>query len=105
MEYTNTKPLRGGGCLTRLYWMFGGNAILLFVTVFIVDKHFKFPSLLDLAYWATVISLLVVRYIDVRFMNGDTAEGKPSTLQDFRRYAFTLTIVAALLYILICFLR
>ena len=50
MEEPVTKPLSGSGCLLRLYWMFGGNAILLFLFVFLFEKHLKFPSWLDLAY-------------------------------------------------------
>ena len=105
MEELSEKPLGGSGCLFRLYWLFGGNIILLFLIVFIVDKHFKFPSWHDLAYWITVITLLAVRYIDVRYMLGETAEGKPAYISDFRRYTLILLIVSSLAWALTFVLR
>jgi hypothetical protein len=104
MEEPITKPLSGSGCLIRLYWIFGGNLILFFLAIFIGDKHFPFPSLFDLAYWIIAATLVAVRYIDIRYMQGETAEGKPASMKDFRSYAIILIIVSFLMWAL-TFLR
>ena len=98
MENPETKPASGGGCLLRLYWMFLGNVVLLFLFAFILKKHFTFPSLLDAGYWATVISLIAARHFDIRYMKGETAEGKPASPNDFRRYSIMLFIVSVLIW-------
>ena len=105
MEEPIKKPLGGSGCLLRLYWMFGGNIVLLFLVVFTIDKHFKFPSWLDLAYLITVLTLVVVRYIDVSYMQGETAEGKPASMKDFRSYVLILIIASSLVWALTFVLR
>lgn len=105
MAESNEKPLGGSGCLVRLYWMFGGNLILLFLIIFAIDKHFKFPSWLDLAYLIAVITLVAVRYIDIRYMQGETAEGKPASMKDFRNYSVILVIISSLVWALTFVLR
>ncbi|MDD4873163.1 MAG: hypothetical protein PHR77_21630 [Kiritimatiellae bacterium] len=99
------KPLGGTGCLFRLYWMFGGNIILLFLVIFLIDKRFKFPSWLDLVCLITVITLIAVRYIDIRYMLGETAEGKPASMSDFRSYTLILVIVSSLMWAVALVLR
>jgi hypothetical protein len=87
MQDQEAAPLGVTGALVRLYWFFFGNAILFFLLLFIVEKHPKVPSLYDPACWLTIASLILVRYADVRFLNVKTSEGKPATLNDWRRYA------------------
>jgi hypothetical protein len=98
MEEPVEKPLGGSGCLLRLYWLFAGNIILFFLIAFIIDKHFKFPSWHDLAYWITITTLIVVRYIDIRYMLGETAEGKPAYMSDFNKYTQKLLIVSFVMW-------
>lgn len=83
----------GTGVLLRLYWLILGNALLFFVLVFIFERHPKLPSLLDVAFVATMASLLIVRYIDIRFFDGQTGEGKPATMQDWRGYGILVGAV------------
>ncbi|MCE5229246.1 hypothetical protein LLG95_06575 [bacterium] len=76
------------GCLTRLYWMVGGVIILIFLGYSIVAQGS--PSIYDAMYWIVVLSLVLVRFADIQFMHGQTAEGKPATMSDWRRYVLGL---------------
>jgi len=85
----------GAGCLVRVYWMLFGNAIMWFLLAFIVAKRPKLPSALDAIYWLTVLSLVVARFVDIRYHNGRTAYGDdPATLKHWWRYVVLLVIAA-----------
>ena len=78
----------GAGCLTRIYWMFAGNALLAMFLIWLVLNRPKIPSLQDAGYFLTLASLVAVRYIDIRHFKGETgAGGIPSTLADWRKYS------------------
>ena len=87
MQAQTETPVTGGGFLARLYWAFVGNALLFFLLVFLLEKRPPLPSLLDAACWLAIISLILVRYVDIRFLNGETNEGKPATMAHWRRHA------------------
>ena len=82
------------GALVRLYWMFGGTALLLFILVFLLQEHPNKLAPLDAVYFVVTASLILVRYIDIRFLNGETGEGKPATMINWRRYAILVGSVA-----------
>lgn len=109
MQDQTEVPLSGKGFLVRLYWLFLGNALLFFLLVFIFEKHPKLPSLLDAAYSVALASLILVRYVDIRFLNGQTGEGKPATMAHWHRYALLIGSVGMggwlLARVLIHFLR
>ena len=86
-------PLGRAGMLARVYWMGCGDPLLLLLLLVIIAKHPKLPSLLDAAFFVAVASLILVRYVDIRFLNGQTGEGKPATLADWRRYALLIATV------------
>ena len=58
-------------------------------------------SALDAVYWLLVALVLAARYADIRYFKGTTAEGKPSTLEDWRRYAFILVLVAGVAWLIV----
>ena len=81
----------GAGCLTRLYWMFLGNAVLAMLLVWLILNRPEFPSLQDAACLLTLASLVAVRYIDIRHFKGETGEsGTPATMADWRKYSLLL---------------
>jgi len=80
----------GAGCLTRLYWMFLGNALLFILFGLLIQNRPKGPSFLDAGCLIAVASLVWIRYIDVRHLNGQTGEGVPATLAHWRRYSAIL---------------
>jgi hypothetical protein len=43
-----------------------------------------------LVFWSAVLLLVVVRYVDVRFLKGSTVFGQPASMQHWRRYAVLL---------------
>lgn len=81
----------GAGCLTRIYWMFAGNALLAMLLVWLIFNHPKFPSLQDAGYVLTLASLVAVRYIDIRHFKGENgAGGTRCTLADWQKYSLFL---------------
>jgi hypothetical protein len=79
------------GAAARIYWFMGGPCAL-FVLALALTRSPRWSR--HLAYWTVVASLLLVRYIDVRWLNGLTASGEPASLRHWRRYAVTVLVVA-----------
>lgn len=77
------------GCLPRLFWMIGGVVILFFVSLGIL----RTPSfsVYDAAFAATLAAMILARFLDIRYLNGETADGNPATMRDWRRYSVVLT--------------
>lgn len=94
-------PTEYTGCLTgvvRVIWLMVGNAALLLLTILIIEE--KALSGLDIAFWAIVLGLILLRYIDITRMNGLTADGEPASLQHWRRYVFLLLLIAGGVWVL-----
>ena len=62
-DQAKTEYTSGAGYLTRLYWMFTGNAAWAICSGLLIDRHPKAPSLLDAACLFALASLVLVRYI------------------------------------------
>jgi len=94
------KPESSGGCLSiivRLTWIFGAS-LLVFAAIFIMQG--KAPGLADIIFWLIALGLILARYVDVRYLKGETADNKPATLKHWRRYSVILLIAAGSLYLL-----
>lgn len=89
------------GCLLRIFWMMIGNVILLSCAYGIVQHPSSVLSIADVFYWAVVGSLLAARFVDIRHLDGTTAEGAPATMAHWRRYAVLLGIVATVLWLVV----
>jgi hypothetical protein len=83
---TDRTPV--AGCLARLFWMAGGLLALIFLS-FSIFKHHAF-SIRDLAFLLIVLCLVLIRYVDIRYLHGETAEGEPATMSHWRRYTIGL---------------
>ena len=95
-DQPNAEYSSGAGCLTRLYWMFLGNALLAMLLVWLILNRPKFPCLQDAGYLLALASLIAVRYVDIRHFNGETGEGGVSaTMADWRKYALLLVSAGA----------
>jgi len=95
-----TKPESSSGCLSiivRLTWIFGAS-LLVFGAIFIIQGNN--PGLADAIFWLITLGLILARYIDIRYLKGETADNKPATLKHWRRYSVILLIAAGLLYLL-----
>jgi len=88
------------GCLVRFCWMLLGNAVLLGCAVFIAQNKGTSFSRADIAFWCIVAALVVLRYVDVRKLSGQTATGEPATMAHWSRYAERLIEVSLLVWLL-----
>jgi len=95
-----TKPESSGGCLSilvRLTWIFGAS-LLVFGAIFIAQG--KAPGLADTIFLLITLGLILARYVDIRYLKGETADSHPATLKHWRRYSVMMLIIAGLLYLL-----
>ncbi len=87
------------GCVTRLTWMALLPAALFFSAFLIAEGR----SLAGISPHLTLVGAaalaLVTRWVDVAVMGGQTADGRPATTADLRRYAVTLAVVSAALWL------
>jgi hypothetical protein len=89
------------GCLTRLCWMVIGNSALLIAALFIAKNHQTTFSPADIAFGLIVGVLLVVRYADIRWLNGQTSDGRQAaTMRHWRRYGIFLIAISLGLWLL-----
>lgn len=91
----------GTGVFVRLYWLLLGNALLFFILFFMFEKRPPLPSLLDVVYFVVVASLILARYIDIRFLNGETGAGTPATMTNWRRYTVLVGSVGCGVWLLV----
>ena len=80
----------GAGCLVRFGWMFLGTGTMVLSALVILEFG---GFLYDAIFWAAVAGCIALRYIDIRWMDGQTATGEPATMRQWRRYV--LFIVGA----------
>lgn len=90
-KYSNDGAL---GCLSRLYWMFAGNVVILFAAVSIaLSKDQSFLTVLD---WV---------FIDIKYFKGSGPDGQPATMQDFGKYFRNVLIMSGITWGLAHFLN
>ena len=90
---SSTESLGCFAGLVRITWLFLGNFIPFFLALFIaLESGF---SAYDVAFWASIAGLSLVRYIDITRLHGLTADAQPATLRDWRRYTFFLLLISA----------
>lgn len=95
-----TESESGRGCLSalvRLTWIFGA-IFLVFSAVFIAQR--KGGLLADLGLFALALLIILVRFIDIQYLKGETMDNRPATLANWRRYALAVLIAAGLLFAL-----
>ena len=80
-EPYSANDKQGGGLslLLRLFWMVIGNFILFFIAFGIYSRE-KALGLKDGIYWIAVLLLIFTRYIDIKYLNGLTAQGTPASM-------------------------
>jgi hypothetical protein len=90
----------GAGVLARLWWMLGGNVVLALSIIFIIRSGGAFFHKADPVFAITVLSLVLVRYLDIRFCRGLTATGFPATMRTWTRYTIFLAVGSPLVWVL-----
>lgn len=96
VQEPRTEPT---GCLPglfRLVWMAFGYFVLVFCAMFIAKG--TAPVVMDIVFWAVALGVIAVRHIDITRFNGETSEGNPATLGDWRRYAVRVTVISAAMW-------
>jgi hypothetical protein len=71
--------------------MLGNFALVILLALVALKRRF---SVLDIAYWATLGGLLVIRYADVKYLKGLTTNVQAATMRDWGRYARLLFMIA-----------
>jgi hypothetical protein len=100
MPQESSKTGRVSGCLVRLFWMGVGNLILVLLVIGIGQNHAGFAmTARDIFYWGTVVCLLAVRYVDIRYLGGETADNRPASMSDWSRYAATVIGASLVLWL------
>jgi hypothetical protein len=87
------------GIVLRIYWIALGHAAALIITIDMVLSSLQRSPLLNMALALILISVIVMRYIDIRYCNGETADCKKATMSDWRAWSFK--VVAAYLAVVI----
>ncbi|MBF0101849.1 MAG: hypothetical protein HQK77_13175 [Desulfobacterales bacterium] len=100
---TENTPFRN--IFARLYWMAIGPVVFILFSINLIIKNNKPVVLSSIILWLIVISVIVCRYIDIRYLNGLTSEGEPATLNDWRKYSLFLSLLAVLIWVIILFLH
>jgi hypothetical protein len=85
--------------LVHLVWLVFG-PIALFVALYgIINSGTGWFTILDALFFLVVAMTIVARWADQKSGQGTTADGDPSTWNDFRRYATRLALLSAVAWI------
>jgi hypothetical protein len=97
-EQTTDRQSTSLGFVARLWWMLFCNVVaaISLISVFSQEGSFFHPA--DGVLWITVASLALIRYIDIRFCDGQTVTGRRASMTDWIRYAALLIVSAATLW-------
>ena len=79
--------------------MFFGNLVLLFIVIYILKSRRAGLSVFDGIYWGVVFLIISVRYIDIAKLEGLTSEGKPATIDSWRKYSIEILAVTLLVWL------
>jgi hypothetical protein len=77
-----------------------GNAIVAFSIIFIVENKDGFFHTADLVFWTTVVTLVLVRYLDIRLFDGTTATGAHATTIHWVKYVALLAACSTAVWVL-----
>ena len=52
----------------------------------------------DIIFWCVVPAMIIVRFLDIKFLDGQTATGEPARFKHWRRYAIVLVVISAVIW-------
>jgi hypothetical protein len=84
--------------LARFFWMFFGNFALMVCAANIFMGESKSTRTSDIIFWCAVPAMILVRFLDIKFLNGQTATGEPASTKHWLKYAVALLVIAAVLW-------
>jgi hypothetical protein len=88
------------GIAARLWWMLFGNVLLAFCAIFIFQNGGGFLQTTDWVFWIVLVSMVLVRYVDIKFLDGCTATGARASIKGWGRYTVLLTACSIALWVL-----
>ncbi len=94
------EPESRRGCLPvlfRLTWIFGGIAII-YCALFVAQAKGGIAA--DILLWVLALAIILVRFIDIKFLKGETRDNRQATMKDWRRYALMMLALSGILYAL-----
>ncbi|MBN1980453.1 MAG: hypothetical protein JW795_02905 [Chitinivibrionales bacterium] len=53
----------------------------------------------SIIFWVLILSLICVRYVDIKYYKGKTKDFEPATMSHWRKYTLSLLGIAAVLWI------
>jgi len=89
------EAVKGLSILLRLWWMAVGNGVLFFSTIYIMKRREEFLCAADAVFACAVLSLLVTRYVDLRFYEGRTSDYEPAPPGTWKGYAVQMLLISA----------
>jgi len=98
---TNHPIDKQGGILAilaRPFWMFLGNFVLMICAANILIGESRSTRASDIILWCTVSAMIIVRFLDIKFLDGQTAAGKPASIKHWLRYAVMLVVISAVIW-------
>lgn len=99
-DQTTERQSTPSAILARLWWMLGGNVVLAFSLIFILRHEGSFFHPADGVFWIIVATLVAIRYLDIRFLDGQTATGQPASMADWVRYVVLLLACSTVLWVI-----
>jgi len=84
----------GAAALVRLGWMLGGSLTMLIAGFSIISTSKWTFGLQDAVFWFGALFAVALRYWDIRRYHGQTANGDPATMVDFKHYFAKLSVIA-----------
>lgn len=87
----------------RIYWMLLGIGPILAAVSWMVDSK-VYPSSGDALYWAGILAMIGVRWLDIAFLDGTRADGEPASRRDGWRYSQSLILGGGGAYLAILFI-
>jgi hypothetical protein len=84
--------------LARPFWMFFGNFVLMICAANILMGESSSNRTSDIIFWCAVAAMIIVRLLDIKFLNGQTATGEPASVKHWRRYAIMLVLISAVIW-------
>ena len=87
------------GLFAKVFWTLLGNAILFFTAIAIFLHKGEMLHTADIVFWVTVAALIIARYLDIKFFNGLTVTGLPTSMTHWRKYAIILLTCSTTIWI------
>jgi hypothetical protein len=84
--------------LARLFWMIFGNFVLMICAAHIFMGESSSTRTSDLIFWCAVAAMIIVRFLDIKFLNGQTTTGGPASIKHWHRYAIVLVVISAVIW-------